>query len=255
MKDNIRLFEEKLNEIIDNELDKNEIDCDVVIETAEGLLRLEDSEKYQVDQSKIDELCDNLRDGKTKKVSVKKVALIAAVIAIIAALTSGVYIGMNNRISNELAIHMKDAEEQIPVYIWFEDLDLEAIHEAVYQKIGYSQEDLDKMDAEIPRYEGSGEDEEAYLAYIESVRLPQKKIQDKQNRLIEEERTAEKEAYLSYNNLNIELLNISFEQVKYVSMFSPMVIANQTREEIVELQKNDLVIDMEYKDPNPPIGE
>ena len=49
-------------------------------------------------------------------------------------------------------MHIDQGEEEIPVYIWFEDLDLGAINAEEEKAVGYTQKDIQKVEDSIPSF-------------------------------------------------------------------------------------------------------
>lgn len=94
MKDTISSLERKLNKIIDDELEKgvSQIDDELVMECCDGLLRLENVDRYMITESEMRKSIDSIV-GKKPKTVIKlskhiKILLIAAIIVILLAVGS-----------------------------------------------------------------------------------------------------------------------------------------------------------------------
>ncbi len=87
MEENIRALEIKLNRIIDTELEKNisQIDGDLVMACCDGLLRMENTDRYMLTEEKVRKSIDSIIGKKsssaTKLTKPIKILLIAAIIA------------------------------------------------------------------------------------------------------------------------------------------------------------------------------
>lgn len=106
MADEIRKLEEKLNKIIDDEIEKEDIDCLLVSESVDGLLRLEDYSKYVISFSEMDRRLNKIYSeagpaGRSKRLSkTVKIILVAAVIAALVAAMALAYTGIRYRITD-----------------------------------------------------------------------------------------------------------------------------------------------------------
>lgn len=94
MKENIRSLERKLNRIIDDEIEKvaSQIDDELVLECCDGLLRMENVDRYMITKSEMRESVDSII-GKKPKSTVKmtktiKILLAAAIIMAMLAIGS-----------------------------------------------------------------------------------------------------------------------------------------------------------------------
>ena len=94
MKENIRSLERKLNRIIDNELEKDasQIDDELVMGCCDGLLRMENVDRYMITKSEMRKSVDSII-GKRSKSTVRmtkpiKILLVAAIIMIMLAIGS-----------------------------------------------------------------------------------------------------------------------------------------------------------------------
>lgn len=102
----IRKLEEKLNKIIDDEIEKEDIDCLLVSESVDGLLRLEDYSKYVISFSEMDRRLNKIYSeagptGRSKRLSkTVKIILVAAVIAALVAAMALAYTGIRYRITD-----------------------------------------------------------------------------------------------------------------------------------------------------------
>ncbi|HAY72669.1 MAG TPA: hypothetical protein DCY31_02270 [Ruminococcaceae bacterium] len=106
MKENVRSLEEKLNRIIDEELKKDvsQIDDQLVMECCEGLLRMDNTDRYMITESEMKDSIDSLVGQKTGSV-VKitkplKILLIAAIIMVMLAIASLGYAQYKHNIFN-----------------------------------------------------------------------------------------------------------------------------------------------------------
>lgn len=106
MADEIRKLEEKLNKIIDDEIEKEDIDCLLVSESVDGLLRLEDYSKYVISFSEMDRRLNKIYSeagsaGRSKRLSkTVQIILVAAVIAALVAAMALAYTGIRYRITD-----------------------------------------------------------------------------------------------------------------------------------------------------------
>ena len=104
MEKNIKALERKLNKIIDDELKKDvsQMDCDLIVECSDALLRLEDAKRYAISESEMRKSIDSVI-GKKSKIVTKltkpmKILLIAAIILILLAIGSLGYAQYKNNI-------------------------------------------------------------------------------------------------------------------------------------------------------------
>lgn len=87
MEENIRALERKLNRIIDDELEKDisQIDGDLVMACCDGLLRMENTDRYMLTEEKVRKSINSIIGKKsssvTKLTKPIKILLIAAIIA------------------------------------------------------------------------------------------------------------------------------------------------------------------------------
>lgn len=162
-----------------------------------------------------------------------------------------------DKISEELKIHIETDSGKIPVYIWFEDLDLDQFKEEAYSDIGYTQEDIINCENKIPLLNSNIDEEDmtAIDSYISETKTEKAKILEMQNNLIAKQREIISDAYKVYNYENLKKINLEKESVIYSSVFSPVIIANLTKEQIYDLTKAEYVVGLEYKDTNPPKPE
>ena len=157
-----------------------------------------------------------------------------------------------NKISEELQMHIDQDEEEIPVYIWFEDIDLETINAEAEKAVGYTQEDIQAAEDNIPLFnsdlnESDPDFDELFLEYAEQTRTERVAVLEMQNRLIEVQRELTSEAYEKYNIENLSRININTDNVLHLSKFSPVIIAILTTSDIARLQKIPSVIEIGYK--------
>ena len=163
-----------------------------------------------------------------------------------------------NKISEELQMHIDQGEEEIPVYIWFEDLDLDAINAEAEKALGYTQKDIQKVEDSIPSFnsnlnESDPEYDTELLAYTEQTRIQRAEVLEMQNYLIEKQREFARVAYENYNAENLQRIKLEAKQIVYVSRFTPVIIASVLSSDIVQLQENEAVLWLGYKQTSEPM--
>lgn len=189
--------------------------------------------------------------------------IIAAVVTLILMASAAVIIfringdAGPNKISAELQTHLDQKEKEIQVNIWFEDIDLDAVHAEAERVLGYTEDDIQKAEDAIPSFrrdinETDPDYERLYLAYIEQTRAQRAAVLEMMNHYIETQRRMEREAYEAYNKENLSKLRIDESAVLYCGQLSPDVIAVLSEKEILRLNRNPLVCALDYHDPNPP---
>lgn len=106
MKENVRSLKEKLNRIIDEELKKDvsQIDDQLVMECCDGLLRMDNTDRYMITESEMNESIDSIVGQKTgavvKITKPLKILLIAAIIMVMLAIASLGYAQYKHNIFN-----------------------------------------------------------------------------------------------------------------------------------------------------------
>lgn len=161
---------------------------------------------------------------------------------------------INQKISDELLEKMEEVaasgskEERIPVCIWYEDIDDEAVAKEVERQTGLTISDLD-TNLEMPSDEILNkfvemsknqkniecvEEMEEYLNNTESAREYEKEIIDEftsAKRKISKRRIQEKQKEIFNKNY------ISDENILFKSSYAPMIIAELESEEIQKLSR------------------
>ena len=162
-----------------------------------------------------------------------------------------------NKLSAELQTPLEQGETEMQVSIWFEDIDLDAVKAQAEQVLGYTEDDIQKTEDEIPNFRGDINEtdpdyERQYLAYIEQTRAQRAAVLEMMNNYTETLRRMEREAYENYCNETLGKLHLDADVVIYVSQYSPVVTATLSKKEILRLNKDPLVCALDYHDPNPP---
>lgn len=166
----------------------------------------------------------------------------------------------SGKITDELNQIIKDAsdEEEIPVYIWFDDIDIKRINQQAEQNVGFTQQYIEESEQNIPNVDTSifDLDDEHFSVefkrYIEETREQRMSVLNMQNELIFAQRQLAKNAYEEYNNHQLAELRIPDESIIYVSVFSPVVIASLNKKDIFSLSDMANVVELGYKNNTSP---
>ena len=147
-----------------------------------------------------------------------------------------------------------EEDETVQVYIWFEDIDLGDIEAEAERRLGYTEKDVFDACAAIPNFprdikENDPNFEELYSAYRESIREEQERTLEMGNRLRSTRNALVREAYEAYNQKNLEAIDLTPDELWYVSRFSPMILANLTIEGINRMQEIEDVLWLDYSKP------
>lgn len=130
-------------------------------------------------------------------------------------------------------------DEEIPVYVWYQDIDQEEVEEQTEKATGTSRLDLDKM-ITVEENDESTDDLDLDM-YLEKTEDQRQEVADLTEEFINTQRTLAKEAYQEqYEEINEEF-EIEEEKVLYKSKCAPMVIARIKCGEIEQLVKGEQV--------------
>lgn len=168
-----------------------------------------------------------------------------------------------NKISEELKKYLSNVanEDIIPIMVWFEDIDLAEVNAKAEKALGYTQEDINKIESEIPAIDKTvfSLDNTAYTKairdYESSTQNDRTVLSKMQNDLILTKRQLISESYTQYNENKNSELNIDSAKVCYVSRFSPTVFLEVSKNEIKNLISNDNVTRISYFNNNKPCAQ
>jgi len=163
-----------------------------------------------------------------------------------------------DKISEQLAAALNVAkdDELIPIYIWYADIDLDAIERATEKKLGYTENDIRAAESVIPALAEEtfllpdAEYATAVMKYLDDTRAVRRDVMVMQNEYTTVRRSLAKDAYIAYNEHQSSVAGIPGKAIDYTSEFTPVVVAELTPSEIATLEKKSNVVYLGYKPEN-----
>lgn len=143
----------------------------------------------------------------------------------------------------------EENDEKVKVYIWYNDIDQEAVDEEVEEKTGLTREMLDEglnvTDEEITGFVGTDSSEiqqdstfqSNMQAYMEKTKEKREEIKENTDTYIETRRAVAKRYYQKTIKKIKKIINISEDSYLFKSEYAPMVIVQMTAEEIEKTAK------------------
>ena len=174
----------------------------------------------------------------------------------------------NNKIDDvtmQMLSSMMDSE-RLKVWIWFDDIDEKEIQEKTETICGFTREDTrsktTKLSADLVTFlnKDHAEYDEAELAKVKDdlktlvkSNLGTQKENDMFRTYTATYRSTAKELYKTHNATFINKAGLNNNlNIEFVSTLTPSLIASLTKKEILELAKNNAVINIGYVDENDP---
>lgn len=166
----------------------------------------------------------------------------------------------SNKVSSEVirALNETNNDELLSVYIWFEDIDVEAIHKQAETEMGYSFDDLRDEEDKIEKIDGAVfelEDEDSINLvkdYMQRTKSERSKLLKKVDGLTALQRKKVSDEYINYNILQAHKTGVENKDIKYISKFSPVIIASLKKTDIKDLSNNEEIVYIGYHDDTPP---
>jgi len=155
-----------------------------------------------------------------------------------------------SKISEQLEVVLKEAaqDDLIPIYVWYQDIDLEAIDQATERKLGYTERDIQAKEDKLPMLSDAtlALPDEAFNSAVESyreeTRAQRSEVMEMQDSYTMTRRSLAREAYATYNERQMTVTGIPSKAIVYVSQYTPVVIAQLTPNQISNLaQKKEVV--------------
>lgn len=150
-----------------------------------------------------------------------------------------------DKISFELSDTLKNSSFDIPVYIWYNGINENEVEEEIENKIGFNEESLDfefDMASEelISALSTNDDDNIKYLmsSHIKKTEPQRKKEKEKTDIYLKCRKELLADIYNKKGNEIIESLGLSAEKVKYISHYSPVIVAELSSDEILKVAEN-----------------
>lgn len=170
---------------------------------------------------------------------------------------------MSNDSSNKIDVAIYEASKEldnIPVCIWYKDIDQEAVENEVEMELGYTKEDVtlglpsigQKEVADIYELNNNTnnlEQNEILDEYIEENGELISKEKERKDKYVSKRRDIAKEKYREKSKNMVDEFELS-DNIRFSSSYAPMVIAELTINEIEELSISPDVLDINYCDPD-----
>ena len=192
------------------------------------------------------------------------VVSVAPTFAVIAPENSAPGVVQVSKINSVLAEKMATAtdEELLPVWVWFTDPDLSNVESMVQKQTGLTKDNI-AVDTNVSTTEVSRALDMASMNDTESAKAnAANQLQayleaTKESRAIEKERTEKylsakrkitRDIYVDNNKEIISNFNIESTKIQFQSQLTPCMFAVLTKEEIIELTKDNTVVVIGYLD-------
>lgn len=137
------------------------------------------------------------------------------------------------------------SEEKLPVYIWYQDIDQEAVERETEEQTGVNRMELDTLlDVDVEEMIISGTEAEKQ-EYLEEKEQQREEVSELTDTFIIAQRENSRESYeKQYQDIS-KRLEIEDTDVMYRSRYAPMVIAQMTCGEIERLEQREEVEDID----------
>lgn len=139
------------------------------------------------------------------------------------------------KISSELAEKMAEADEDelIPVWIWYQDIDQDEVDRETEKEIGFSENNLLTQSKSF--INGSDYTKSNFDSYLKSTAVLRNNEKEMTESYIKTRRKISSETYIEKSQTIIEEISIDTEKIMFCSHYSPMIIVNLTKMEILSL--------------------
>ena len=152
-------------------------------------------------------------------------------------------VSAENKISDILKEKMEEADEdeKIPVWIWYEDIDQDNVDRITESRAGYTAEECDVITESFPQDDFKGLIKDSsdslyrmkdYLSRTASARNIEEELTEN---YISIRRKVSTEKYKEKSNCLVSNLQICRKDILFSSEFAPMIIAQLSSQEIIEI--------------------
>lgn len=161
------------------------------------------------------------------------------------------------KITEKLSKTIENGEEKIPVYIWYQNINMDEVEQQVSQEIGFSEYDINEDYAEADKElleELNRAANGDYNTYLKSLMKNHLKLTERSRK--EEKDKTDKYIDALYDRLNIEYVeksnqiikenSIQDEKILFISRFSPLIVAELSPNEIYSISKKDNIDNLDF---------